>query len=87
MKRTRFLPDLAGIWAYLSDGTTDWKPKVAVVLALIYLVWPLDLIPDFAPVVGWLDDIGFIGLASWYLIHATNKYLDERDAKRIDRTG
>jgi len=83
MKRTRFLPDWQGVWEYLSDGSADWKPKVAAVLAIVYLVWPLDLIPDFAPFIGWLDDIGFVGLASWYLIHSTNRYLDMKHKDRL----
>jgi uncharacterized membrane protein YkvA (DUF1232 family) len=85
MKRTRFMPDLQGLWSFLSDREADWKPKVGVILAVLYLLWPVDLLPDFAPFIGWLDDIGFVGLASWYLIHATNRYLDAREAKRLER--
>ena len=37
-----------------------WKRVIIAVLAIIYVISPLDLIPDFIPVVGWLDDLGVL---------------------------
>ena len=37
-----------------------WKRVVIVFLAFLYVVSPLDLIPDFIPVIGWLDDLGVL---------------------------
>ncbi len=34
--------------------------KTMVVAALLYLMTPLDAVPDFLPVVGWLDDIAIL---------------------------
>lgn len=34
--------------------------KTLVVAALLYLMSPLDLIPDFLPVLGWVDDIAVL---------------------------
>ena len=30
---------------------------VADILALIYLIWPFDIVPDIIPVVGFMDDL------------------------------
>ena len=30
---------------------------VVLILALLYILSPIDLIPDFIPVVGWADDL------------------------------
>ncbi len=30
---------------------------VILILALLYILSPIDLIPDVIPVVGWLDDL------------------------------
>ncbi len=30
---------------------------VVIVLALLYIISPIDLVPDFIPVVGWADDL------------------------------
>ncbi len=32
----------------------------AVAFALIYLISPIDLFPDFIPIIGWLDDIAVV---------------------------
>ena len=44
---------------------------VLFVLALIYLVSPIDIIPDAAPIVGWLDDAFLAITASLNLIQKT----------------
>ncbi len=73
MRTVRFVPDWRAVAAYLRDPRSDWKPKAAVVAALAYLVWPADLVPDIAPLLGWLDDIGLTALAAWYLVHAASR--------------
>jgi len=48
------------------DGqyTVPWTTIVLVVAALLYFVVPLDLLPDFIPVAGYIDDFTVI-LAVW----------------------
>jgi len=77
MRRTKqLIPNLGNIWRFIRDPKSDWKPKALVVLAILYLVWPLDAVPDLVPILGWLDDLGLDAVAVWYLMHATNKYLE-----------
>lgn len=39
-----------------------WQSIAAITFALLYLLNPLDLVPDFIPIVGYLDDASIIGL-------------------------
>ena len=39
---------------------TPWKTLLLAVAGIIYFVSPLDLIPDFIPVLGYLDDISVL---------------------------
>ena len=44
---------------------TPWYAKVLVAGFVAYIVTPVDLIPDFIPVLGLVDDILFIPVAIW----------------------
>ncbi|MBI2373822.1 MAG: DUF1232 domain-containing protein [Deltaproteobacteria bacterium] len=52
-------------------------PKLAralMIASLIYLVWPFDLLPDLIPLIGYLDDLGVVGLATAYLLKSLERY-------------
>ena len=36
------------------------KPWIPLILALIYTISPIDLVPDFIPIVGWFEDALFV---------------------------
>jgi uncharacterized membrane protein YkvA (DUF1232 family) len=50
----------------LKDSTTSRKSKLALIGLIAYLLSPIDLIPDFIPVVGQLDDILLVFLVLRY---------------------
>lgn len=53
----RFLPDVARLVAALArDRRVPWHAKVAAGAVAAYIASPVDVIPDFVPVVGHLDD-------------------------------
>ena len=65
----KYFNDLCEILELLRDrvkGTyteTPWRTIAALTGALIYVLSPIDLIFDFIPVIGFLDDAIVIGLA------------------------
>lgn len=49
---------------YLSykDPRVPWYIKIILILFLGYILSPIDLIPDFIPIVGYLDDFILVTL-------------------------
>lgn len=65
MKRGRW-GTLWALWRFVRSRKSGISTKVLLVLALAYLLLPVDLVPDVLPLAGWLDDLGVIALvASW----------------------
>jgi uncharacterized membrane protein YkvA (DUF1232 family) len=53
-----FLPRLARMIASLmADRTVPKAAKIALAAVAVYLASPIDLIPDFLPLIGYLDDV------------------------------
>ncbi len=44
------------------------------VFSLAYIIYPFDLIPDYIPVLGWLDDGLVLYLLLWRLVKETQRY-------------
>ncbi len=44
------------------------KRFLPILIALLYVISPLDAVPDFIPGLGWLDDLIVLGLLAWFLI-------------------
>ena len=55
--RARLATLLLALWKLFKHPDTPWAPKVVAVAVLAYAVSPIDLIPDFIPVLGQLDDL------------------------------
>jgi uncharacterized membrane protein YkvA (DUF1232 family) len=56
--------------AFLSDPRVGKLPRLAVLLAVAYLISPVDLVPDFAiPVVAYLDDITLLWMSLRWLFN------------------
>lgn len=59
----RLLPDLLRlIRRLLADGTVAVGVRVRLALLLAYLLSPIDLVPDFLPVIGYADDVVIVAL-------------------------
>jgi uncharacterized membrane protein YkvA (DUF1232 family) len=49
-----------------ADPRVPWQAKAAVVLAGLWVLSPIDLLPEFLPVIGPLDDVVVVALALRY---------------------
>jgi uncharacterized membrane protein YkvA (DUF1232 family) len=59
-KKISFAKDIIALYHYLVDRDVSWHRKAIVAGALIYFIAPIDAIPDLAPLVGYMDDLGVI---------------------------
>src|SRR3954453_15274558 len=60
----RLVPDVVRLLRRLaSDPELPRGVRIGLALMLGYLVFPLDLVPDFLPVVGYADDAVIVALA------------------------
>jgi uncharacterized membrane protein YkvA (DUF1232 family) len=46
------------------SSRSKWKRAAIGLLAILYVLSPLDLVPDVIPIVGWLDDLGVLAWAA-----------------------
>ena len=53
---------LLTLWLLSRDARTPRAAKVAAMVTLAYALSPIDLIPDFIPVIGFLDDVLLVPL-------------------------
>jgi len=71
----RALPDMARLITRLvSDPGLPRPVKIALAAAAVYLANPLDLIPDFLPLVGYLDDV----LVATIVLDGILNYVDRK---------
>jgi uncharacterized membrane protein YkvA (DUF1232 family) len=61
--------DARQLWAALRHPLAPTWLKVGVALIVLYVVSPIDLIPDFIPVIGWVDDAVLVPLAIRFLLN------------------
>jgi uncharacterized membrane protein YkvA (DUF1232 family) len=71
------------LWRLLWDRRVPVLPKIAFVAATIYLVMPMDIMPDRAfGILGYLDDLALLILAvAWLLLRAPVDAL--REAQQV----
>ncbi len=85
--------DVIALWIAARDTRTPWHAKAVAIIVAAYALSPIDLIPDFIPIIGYLDDILLVPLgillAIW-LIPASlmvefRKKADELEKRPVSR--
>ncbi len=58
--------DVPAVFLALKDKRTPWYAKIIAAIVVVYALSPIDLIPDFIPVLGYLDDLVILpALITW----------------------
>jgi uncharacterized membrane protein YkvA (DUF1232 family) len=67
------LPNLIRLFGgLLRDGRVPLRAKIVLAIASLWLASPIDLIPDFIPIVGSLDDAIVGALALRFVLRTTD---------------
>ena len=56
-KAKQLKTDIPAVFFALKDKKTPWYAKSLAFLTVAYALSPIDFIPDFIPVLGYLDDL------------------------------
>ena len=54
--------DVVALWLGARDPRVPWYAKFAAAAVAAYALSPIDLIPDFIPILGYLDDLVIVPL-------------------------
>jgi uncharacterized membrane protein YkvA (DUF1232 family) len=57
--------DVIALWLAARDPRVPWLAKAVAVFVAAYALSPIDLIPDFVPILGYLDDLLIVPIGIW----------------------
>lgn len=77
--------DIIALWFAYRDGRTPWYAKLWAAMVVGYAFSPIDLIPDFIPVLGYLDDVILLPLGIMFAIRLIPKevLIDSRGKAQV----
>ncbi len=56
-----------------SEEPLSKTKMLAIAAAVLYVISTLDAVPDFLPLIGWLDDLGVIAMVLRYVVGSVEK--------------
>ena len=67
--------DVIALWLAARDPRVPWYAKLLAAIVAAYALSPLDLIPDFIPILGYLDDLLIVPVGIWATVKLIPKPL------------
>jgi uncharacterized membrane protein YkvA (DUF1232 family) len=95
----RVKQDSVMLWFACRHPQTPWLAKAIAALAVAYALSPIDLIPDFIPVLGYLDDALLLPAMVWLAVRClpedvkdechrqAQAWIQTHDTKPVNRWG
>lgn len=82
--------DIMALYLAAKDSRVPWYAKVLAAMVAAYALSPIDLIPDFIPIIGYLDDLIILPLGIFLVIRMIPKAVmddlrNQAEAKLIER--
>lgn len=76
--------DVLTLWFACRDPRTPWWFKLLAFGIVAYALSPIDLIPDFIPIIGLLDDAIIVPLGVIILLRLLPREIRISSAERVD---
>jgi len=70
-------------WRLFRDGRVPLRAKLVLPGIALYLLVPIDLIPDFIPVVGYADDLLVVILGLWLFLRLAPREVFQEHLERL----
>jgi uncharacterized membrane protein YkvA (DUF1232 family) len=81
-----FLDKIALAGSLFRDERIPVAPRIIALALVFYIASPIDLLPDFIPVVGYFDDILIVVIGTGLLLRSIPSYIIEEHVARYERT-
>lgn len=69
----------------IRDGRMPLAVRLALPVLVVYLALPVDFIPDFIPVIGWLDDVFVLVVGLHLVLRAVPRSLIDEHIAALER--
>ncbi|OHD11500.1 MAG: hypothetical protein A2086_04975 [Spirochaetes bacterium GWD1_27_9] len=67
-KAKQLKSDTYALFLAYKDKRVKWYAKIFIIIVISYALSPIDLIPDFIPILGLLDDIILVPLGIYFAL-------------------
>jgi uncharacterized membrane protein YkvA (DUF1232 family) len=79
--------DAHAVWLAARDRRTPWPARLLGLLVAAYALSPIDLIPDFIPLLGLVDDLILLPLGVWLFVRLVPKPLFQEHRAAAEAAG
>jgi len=80
-----FLDKISLAGSLISDHRIPIAPRIIALALVLYIASPIDLIPDFIPVIGYFDDILIVIVGAGLLLRSIPPRIIEEHVARYDQ--
>lgn len=78
----QFRAEAYTIYLELRDPRTPWYAKLLIVFLLLYILSPIDIVPEVVPVLGVIDDIVVVSAGIWLLLRLIPRQVHDECRQR-----
>jgi uncharacterized membrane protein YkvA (DUF1232 family) len=79
-----FLDKVSLAGSLFRDGRIPIAPRVIALGLVLYIASPIDLLPDFIPVIGYFDDLLIVLVGAGLLLRSIPRYIIEEHVGRYE---